>query len=55
MAHSNDDALILRMIVELSAKEKNTRRHLGSRVGENFLAFPWYTNVIFVLHHFNSP
>ena len=54
MSRSNCDGLILHMIAELSAEEKNPQRKPGPPVGENFLSSSWYTNVILVLQHLQA-
>ena len=55
MAQSNCDALILHMIVELSAEEQNPQGKPGSPLGEHFLSSSWYTDIIFVLQHLQEP
>ena len=51
MAQSNYDALILHMIIELSAEEQNPQNKPGPPVGDHFLSSPWYIDVIFIPQH----
>ena len=55
MAQSKWDALILHMIAELLAEDKNPQGQPGPPVGDHSLSSQWYTDIIFVLQHLQGP